>query len=1136
MKNLSGISGFGGPVCLLAFLLVAVLLAGNQASQPVVAETDAVQSVYENGPFVNSPLSGAGGADESILQSVLFGMSTYGYGHQVSAGFRVADDFTVTDANGWDVESFTFYSYQTGSSTTSTITAVNFRIWDGVPDAPGSMVIFGDTVTNRLAGSYWTSAYRVTEPNSGAATDRPIMAVVASVGGIIHLAPGTYWVDWQMDGSLASGPWAVPLTVWGQHTTGNALQYTGAWAAVLDGGTGTQQGFPFAVNSVPPHDLFTNARHISTLPYLNQVTTTSGSTSVDDPIYPCGSANQGNISVWYRYTPSADTSLVVHTNGSTYVGGGTYDTMLAVWTGTAGSLTNVACDDDSGLGWNSYLEFSARAGTTYYIEVATFNAGPGGDLKFSVIEADEWLYRGPERPSPSINELTIDSTSPNTVYAATTEGVYKSTNGGSSWTAQLNGLGTFGGLEVTNLVISPASAQTVYISTWGDGVYKSTDGGNNWTLLRSLPEAIFGTAATLIDGEWVHQAGGSTYTLRPRPQSEAAIIADTSDQATINPKQDMDVTVPLIDTSDDSRIPLGIDWVPARYLAVHPTNGNRLIAAVAGWGFYITQNGGDSWTALDMPGATLASGRAIAFSPSSPNIAYASRGDWGANGGIFRSTNGGQDWTMVGGNATVTNVVTHFAVHPNDPNTVLAATYGQGVMITTDGGEVWNTANTGLGENYLHNIEYSPVDPNIIFVTGDFYVWKSVDGGAIWARADSAFPGFNTWGLAVHPSDSAVAYVGSQQTYWRYDFPVNYPEGNFYFGGGVYKSADTGTTFVRQTSGMQKTYVLDMEADPLNPMMVYAGTWGSGIFRSMDGGKTWAQANKGLFLPFVYALEATTGPGLGGVVLYAGTFYSNWAVFESYDQGVSWQPTSVTNLPPSAWSIFDIESRTGSYDSLALATADGIYVSNDAGANWYRALVDGANTEKIILDIERVPGVTDRLVAATYGDGVYYSSNTGYSWATAIGEPSTLVYDLSHAPDAAQGTHVYAANAGVSAYTGGTVVAGLSRSIDGGVTWEAVDNEALVGLSFRSIDHALADTGDIFAGSVGQGMWVSPDYSGKWFHMTQGFTPSRVRSVDANFSAPDKLFVGTDGQGAWWFHMVQSPTLYTINLPAVLKP
>jgi hypothetical protein len=93
-----------------------------------------------------------------------------------------------------------------------------------------------------------------------------------------------------------------------------------------------------------------------------------------------------------------------------------------------------------------------------------------------------------------------------------------------------------------------------------------------------------------------------------------------------------------------------------------------------------------------------------------------------------------------------------------------------------------------------------------------------------------------------------------------------------------------------------------------------------------------------------------------------------------------------------------------------------------------------------------------------------------------------------------------------------------------------------VGLSFRSIDHALADTGDIFAGSVGQGMWVSPDYSGKWFHMTQGFTPSRVRSVDANFSAPDKLFVGTDGQGAWWFHMVQSPTLYTINLPAVLKP
>ncbi len=1118
MNNQKVYLRLGRPVCLLVILLVGALLVGNQNTQPVVADAEAVQSLYESGPFVNSPLSGAGGADESILQTNLFGMSIFGFGNQVLSGNRLADDFTVTDANGWDVESITFFAYQTGSTTASTITAVNYRIWDGSPADPASQVIFGDTATNRLIGTTWTNAYRVTE-TTGGATDRPIMTVVASAG--FHLALGTYWVDWQVDGSLASGPWAVPITVWGQKSTGNAIQYllsTGLWDAALD--NGAQQGFPFVVNGVPPHDLFVNRRTVSNLPYLNQVTTTSGTTSPDDPNFPCGSADQGNRSVWYRYTPTTDTSIVAHTNGSSF------DTMLAVWTGMAGSLTNVACDDDGGTGFDSYLEFKARAGTTYYLEVASYNAGPGGDLMLSVIEGDKWAYRGPERPSPTINELTIDPTTPETVYAATTEGVYKSTNGGSSWSARLNGLGTFGGLEVTNAVLAPDDAQTVYISTWGDGVYRSTDGGNNWILLRSLPETIYGTAAQLIAGEWVHQIGPPSYIplaagLPLAEMSEEMVDADTA----VDLKQELDFSAPLRETDDEMyRVPQEIQWVPARYLAIHPTNADRLIVAVSGRGFYMTQDGGDSWDELDMPGATLDSGRAIAFSPSSPNIAYASRGDWGANGGIFRSTNGGQNWTMVDGNAMVTGVATQFAVHPTTPNTVLATTIGQGVMKTTDGGQIWNPSNNGLGETNLLNIEYSRADPNLVFATGVFYVWKSVDGGDNWTVADAAFPDLNVSGLALHPTNTAVAYAGSQQTYW----------GPFYFGGGIYKTVDGGTTLVRQTSGMQRTYVLDMEADPNDPMMVYAGTWGSGIYRSTDGGKTWAQANKGLPLPFVYALEATTGPG--GTVLYAGTFYSGWALFVSYDRGISWQELPTTDLPAFAQAVFDVESRTGSYDSLAIATADGIYVSDNAGTNWYHSQVNGVATENIILDIESVPGVTDRLVAGTYGDGVYYSGDTGYNWSFATGEPSTLVFGLSNAPDVAQATHVYAANAGVSAFTGGTAVAGLSHSVDGGVTWQAVDDDALVGLSFRSIDHALTGTGDIFAGSVGQGMWVSPDYSGKWFHMTQGFTPTRVRSVDADFALPDKVFVGTDGQGAWWFHMIESPTLYSINLPMVRKP
>ena len=104
--------------------------------------------LYDNGPLINSAGTGAGGADESVLQSVSLGLNILGFGHQLSAGNRIADDFTVAHAGGWDVSTITFYAYQTGSPTTSTLTGANLQIWDGDPSVGGSSVIWGDTATN----------------------------------------------------------------------------------------------------------------------------------------------------------------------------------------------------------------------------------------------------------------------------------------------------------------------------------------------------------------------------------------------------------------------------------------------------------------------------------------------------------------------------------------------------------------------------------------------------------------------------------------------------------------------------------------------------------------------------------------------------------------------------------------------------------------------------------------------------------------------------------------------------------------------------------------------------------------------------------------------------------------------------
>ena len=139
-------------------------------------------------------------------------------------------------------------SPSSNSGNTSTITAVNYQIWNGSPNDAGSSVIFGDTTTNRLVDTQWTGVYRVQETTHGN-TARPIMAdTVSTQAGGLYLAEGTYWVDWQADGSASySGPWAPPVTITGETTTGNALQYVSAWNAVLDTGTSTQQGFPFLI-------------------------------------------------------------------------------------------------------------------------------------------------------------------------------------------------------------------------------------------------------------------------------------------------------------------------------------------------------------------------------------------------------------------------------------------------------------------------------------------------------------------------------------------------------------------------------------------------------------------------------------------------------------------------------------------------------------------------------------------------------------------------------------------------------------------------------------------------------------------------------------------------------------------------
>jgi hypothetical protein len=144
-------------------------------------------------------------------------------------------------------------------TSSSPIAGIYYQIWDGPPYNPTSNSMYGDLSTNRLICSNWSQIYRAPD-TSLLKTDRVVLTNVVSAG--VTLPPSTYWFDWTIDGSPSySGPWVPPITILGQTTTGNALQWTssgGTWALAVDTRTGTQQGIPFVVEGEiagPPPDL-----------------------------------------------------------------------------------------------------------------------------------------------------------------------------------------------------------------------------------------------------------------------------------------------------------------------------------------------------------------------------------------------------------------------------------------------------------------------------------------------------------------------------------------------------------------------------------------------------------------------------------------------------------------------------------------------------------------------------------------------------------------------------------------------------------------------------------------------------------------------------------------------------------------
>lgn len=171
-------------------------------------------------------------------------------------------------------------------------------------------------------------------------------------------------------------------------------------------------------------------------------------------------------------------------------------------------------------------------------------------------------------------------------------------------------------------------------------------------------------------------------------------------------------------------------------IAMHPTNGNILYAGAANGGVWRSTDGGQVWQSSWVFEASLAVG-ALAVAPSVPTTVYAATGEdtdiWGPSyggAGVFRSTDSGLTWSQRAGSANVGGRCNRIVVHPSNRHRLLVSS-DTGVHRSTDGGSTWTTVLGG----HATDLVMAADRPDILYagVRNDG-IYKSTDGGTTWTK------------------------------------------------------------------------------------------------------------------------------------------------------------------------------------------------------------------------------------------------------------------------------------------------------------------------------------------------------------------------------------------------------------------
>jgi len=529
-----------------------------------------------------------------------------------------------------------------------------------------------------------------------------------------------------------------------------------------------------------------------------------------------------------------------------------------------------------------------------------------------------------------VSAMAMSPANTSILLAATSAGLYKTTDAGATWTVVRSG-------RHQDVKYKPGDGNTIYASSHNPAnIFRSTDGGTTWTQVTSITGAnrinIAVTPANTavvaaiaskasdsgFEGFYYSTNSGASFTRRSSTPNLLGWNANGSDSG-------------------------GQGWYDL-CVAISPTDANRvLVGGVNTWG---STNGGTNWSLnthwSGAPGVPTvhADKHFIAFHPQNSALVVQCN-----DGGIYKSTNGGTNWSDITTGLAITMYYRISTAQTND-NIMIGGTQDNGGRKRSSTG-AWSMATGGDGMDVAvdptnFNMMYSSYPGGNVYRSNDQFVNNDVtisDNISSTLRSGWLSP------YTLDPNNPAIIYLGYKD---------------------VFRTTNRGDAWTRISVGLSTTDLSEIAVSKSSPGTVIV-TNGTALFKTTNDGGAWSTITptglNGSRITFIaiHPTQANT------IWVTLGGYNAGLKVLKSTDGGATWTNISGTlpNVP-----INCIVYETGSNDALYIGGDIGVYYRDNAESDWSYYNNGLPNCEIISLDIQYS---TRKLRAGTWGRGVWQS-------------------------------------------------------------------------------------------------------------------------------------------------------------------